>query len=117
MLGQGIEAVQRLEIEPADYHKMPEPRVSCSMLKAFADDPEACHEEYIARTFRREPTDSMRWGLNFEQLVFYDRLPAVKIPQEVLRKQMREGKDVFVRAGAAWEAWRDGAILLNGPAG
>lgn len=57
------------------------------MLKLFADDPEDCWEQYVAPPelrVRREPTPSMIWGSNFERLVFYDRLDAILIPQDVL---------------------------------
>lgn len=118
-LGQGIENIQRVEFETPDlYHKIDPPRVSNSILKAFAEDPEDCWESNLAPAeFRvhREPTPSMIWGTNLETLFFYDRLPGVVIPNDVMRTQQREGKTIYVRAGDKWESWKAAQIETHGP--
>jgi hypothetical protein len=116
-LGKGIENIQRWEGDPATYHQIQPARVSCSMIKAYAEDPESCWEQYVAGIGHREPSPSMQFGTDFEHLVFTGSLPghAVLIPSEVLRHDNRDGKTVLVKQGTAWTEFKRRMEGEHGP--
>jgi len=136
-MGQGLRDMRRVEVGAEEYHQMacdvPEitaphtdgdgnpmvPFVSCSMLKAFASDPQTCFDEYVARTTRREPSAGMQFGIRLERSVMYGENPtAVVIPNEVLQARRKPNSDemIYAKSGAPWNEWRERMIAEHGDA-
>lgn len=112
----GTDNVRRLECRAGtrEYHEYD--AVSQSGLKLFADDPGQYRDRYVLHLGPdRTPSASMQWGLDFENLVFWNQIPGVLIPREVLAVSQRDGKEVLTRRGAAWEEWKERKIAEFGP--
>jgi exodeoxyribonuclease VIII len=99
-----MNSATRIEIDPEAYHAMP--GISQSMIKLFNTDPGIYHDRYVLGTPRAETKRHFQWGHDFEDLVFYDRLPGVLIPNEVLSRSERDGKEILAKRGAAWTEWK-----------
>lgn len=112
----GTGTATRLDFAPETraYHDFD--AVSQSGLKLFADDPGLYRDRYVLHTLPdKPPSDSMQWGLDFENLVFYRQIPGVMIPREVLSVTHRDGKEILVRRGDAWEEWKERTVAEYGP--
>ena len=102
-----------VEIDAEAYHEMP--GVSQSMIKQFVEDPGIYRERYVLGQRPSGPeAKHFTWGKDFEKLVFYDELPGVVIPNEVLARSEREGKEIFSKRGAAWTEWKARQIEEHG---
>lgn len=86
-----------------------DPSLSQSKIKDFLKDPQQFYRVHVARTEPpRPPTKSMIFGSDVERLAFYERLPAMVIPRDVLSDGGR-------RQGARWTAWEARMIAQHGP--
>lgn len=103
---------QLVEIDPDAYHDMP--GISQSMIKQFVDDPGIYRERYVLGEQREGQARHFEWGKDFEALVFYDRIPGVLIPNEVLSRSEREGKEIFAKRGPEWTEWKARQIAEHG---
>lgn len=99
-----LNRAERIDCDPESYHDMP--GISQSMLKLYIKDPGLYRQRYVLGVTESGPTPKhFQWGRDFEDLLFYDRLPAQLIPTEVLHRSERDGKEVLSRRGAAWTEW------------
>lgn len=103
----------RVEIDPEAYHQMP--GVSQSMIKAFVDDPGNYRTRYVlGEVPAGGEARHFEWGHDFENLVFYDRIPGVLIPNEVLAQSERDGTVIYSKRGPAWTEWKNRQIAEHG---
>jgi len=108
-------AATRIELPTGGraYHSVP--GISQSGLKLFADDPGKYYERYVLGIDQRSTSPSLQWGSDFENLIMFDRLPGVLVPNDVLSQSERDGKVVYSRRGAAWNEWKQRQIDEFGP--
>jgi len=77
------------------------PQLNQSKIKAFIEDRELFYYSHVLKTApkKKEPTH-FAFGNMLESLVFYDRIPAIQIPPEMLSDSGR-------RAGKRYTAWAE----------
>jgi hypothetical protein len=100
--------IERRAMEGAEYHRAE--GLSQSMLKVFREDPERFFELYVSRVVAdaSEPTDSQRFGLALERLVFYGETGHKLIPPDVLNEQGH-------RKGGRWTEFKNRMEQEHGP--
>lgn len=100
-----LNAAQLVDMPADQYHDMP--GISQSMIKLFVDDPGKYRDRYVLGV--QEPGAEARhfeWGKDFETLLFTDQTPGILIPNEVLSRSERDGKEIFSKRGPAWTEWK-----------
>ncbi len=82
-----------------EYRKAPQ--LNQSKIKAFIEDRDLFYHTYILKNapVKKEPAH-FAFGNMLESLVFYDRIPAIQIPPEMLSDKGR-------RAGNRYNAWAE----------
>ena len=92
-----------------------DPALNQSGIKMFLRDPQEYYQRCITRSLpQKPPTKAMQFGTDVEAFAFYERLPVVMIPQDVLQRRVVSGKEQFARAGAAWTEYETRQKLLHG---
>lgn len=115
-MGQGLINARRVDVGSEEYHEIE--AISCSCLKRFDDDPEACYAEYIGRTAERKEKKCWTQGTRLERMILFDEAPnVILIPQDVLqvRRKANSEEVTYAKSGAPWNEWRERMIAEHGP--
>lgn len=105
--------IQRWDVSGDEYHA--DRSLSQSKIKNFLDDPAQFKAEHIDGDAQpREATPQQQFGIDLERLLLYGESPGIMIPNNVLATHQRDGKTIYSRRGADWEAWKAEQIERHG---